>query len=131
MNSRNKGAAFERQVVNMIKDYLGYDCKRNLMQTAEGGHDLIGVPGYAIECKRYRSISHADLEKFWSQCVRQAHAVELTPCLIVKPDRQPIRVYVPWGGPGWDSYVWDDFNCAAGISFEMFCAIAREGIDGK
>lgn len=128
VNGRNKGAAFERQIAGMLRDQLGIDCKRNLMQTAEGGHDLIGLPGFAIECKRYAVISHGKLDKFWAQCVSQAQRVDLTPCLIVKGDRQPVRVFIPWSGLGWDAYQWDNFNCAAEISFELFCAIVREGL---
>lgn len=128
IDSRNKGASFERQVASLLNDHLGIECKRNLMQTAEGGHDLIGVPGFAVECKRYAQVSHAKLERFWLQCVSQAQRVGLTPCLIVKADRQPIRVFIPWSGLGWDAYQWEHFHCTAEISFELFCAIVREGL---
>ena len=129
-NGRAKGKAFEREVANLIKDHTGFDVKRNLMQTAEGGHDLLGVPGFAIECKRYASVKHGDLLKFWQQTVKQARQISQTPCLIVKEDRQPIRVYIVWTGIlGMGAYDWDDFNCTAGISMELFCAILTDGVD--
>lgn len=131
-NGRAKGKSFEREVANVIKDRTGFDVKRNLMQTAEGGHDLLGVPGFAIECKRYASVKHGDLVKFWGQTVRQARAIGQAPCLIVKGDRQPIRVYVVWTGLlGMGAYDWDDFHCAAGISIDLFCAILTDGVDAS
>mgnify|MGYP001108127695 FL=1 len=123
--SRRKGAAFEREIANLIKDHLGLDAKRNLMQTAEGGHDLLGVSGWAIECKRYASIKPADLRKFWEQTVMQAHYVNALPCLITKADRQPIQVHIQWMGPGSDCYG-DSIQGVATISFELWCGIVRE-----
>ena len=136
--SRNKGAAFEREVAGMIRDELGFDCKRNLMQTAEGGHDLLGVPGWAIECKRYAKITPALLQGFWIQAVRQARAVRLTaqhwkcrPVLITKADRQPVQVHIWWMGPAMDAYDDEDFHGVATISFGQWCAIVRETLDLK
>ena len=123
--SRRKGAAFEREIANLIKDHLGLDAKRNLMQTAEGGHDLLGVSGWAIECKRSASIKPADLRKFWEQTVMQAHDVDALPCLITKADRQPIQVHIQWMGPGSDCYG-DSIQGVATISFELWCGIVRE-----
>jgi Holliday junction resolvase len=128
-NSRNKGAAFEREVVNLIKDCLGFDCKRNLDQTRDGGHDLLGVPGWAVECKRYAQVKHGDLTRFWEQTVDQAIKAGARPCLIVKEDRQPIMVFVDWDGPGKDAYDSFDFNSAAQISFDLWCSIVRETLD--
>lgn len=126
--SRRKGAAFEREVANLIKDHLGLDAKRNLMQTAEGGHDLLGVSGWAIECKRYASIKPADVRKFWEQTVMQAHYVEALPCLITKADRQPIQVHIQWMGPGSDCFG-DSIQGVATISFELWCGIVRETLN--
>jgi len=126
--SRRKGAAFEREIANLIKDHLGLDAKRNLMQTAEGGHDLLGVSGWAIECKRYASIKPADVRKFWEQTVMQAHYVEALPCLITKADRQPIQVHIQWMGPGSDCFG-DSIQGVATISFELWCGIVRETLN--
>ena len=54
-NSRTKGATFEREVVNIIKEVLGEQVKRNLDQWRDGGHDIALGP-YMIECKRRASI---------------------------------------------------------------------------
>jgi Holliday junction resolvase len=129
--SRRKGAAFEREVVHMIRDDLGFDAKRNLMQTAEGGHDLIGVPGWAIECKRYATVVPSDLKTFWLQTVTQAEAVGCRPCLIVKQDRKPVQVFIAWAGIGSDCFEQSDFNAAAQISWGLFCGIVRETLNSE
>jgi hypothetical protein len=126
MNSRNKGHKFEREVVNLIKDNLGIDAKRNLMQTAEGGFDVLGVPRWAIECKRYKQAKRSDLIKFWEQTYSQALRVGCWPALIVKEDRQPIDVYISWLGPAKDAYHEEDFTGVARISFDLWCCIVRE-----
>ena len=39
-SQRTKGAAFEREVVNIIKEALGEQVKRNLDQWRDGGHEI-------------------------------------------------------------------------------------------
>jgi Holliday junction resolvase len=129
--SRRKGAAFEREIANMIRDDLGLEAKRNLMQTAEGGHDLLGVPGWALECKRYASCTASDYKCFWMQTVTQAEAVGCKPALIVKQDRKPIQVFISWGGLGSDCFEQSDFNAAAQISWDLFCGIVRETLNSE
>ena len=128
-NSRRKGAAFEREVAALIRDHLGFDCKRNLEQYQAGGDDLSGVPGWSIECKRYAAVKHGDLRLFWLQCEAQAAAKGDRPVLIVKADRQPIQVYTSWLGPGSDCFEQSDFNSVACISFELWCGIVRETLE--
>lgn len=124
--SRRKGAAFEREVAKMIRDNLGYECKRNLEQYQQGGDDLSGVPGWSIECKRYAICVPSDIKTFWLQCEAQASARGLRPVLIVKQDRKPIQVFINWVGPGSDCYEQFDFNSVAEISFDLWCGIVRE-----
>lgn len=50
-SQRTKGAAGEREVCHLIRDTLGFDAKRNLTQTREGGFD-IAVGPYRLEVKR-------------------------------------------------------------------------------
>jgi len=49
INSRNKGAAGEREVAKIIENLLGLECKRNLDQWRSGGFDLEG-PGLITNC---------------------------------------------------------------------------------
>ena len=124
--SRRKGATFEREIAGMIRDHLGYDCKRNLEQYQQGGDDLSGVPGWSIECKRYATCVPSDIKAFWLQCEAQAAAKGLRAVLFVKQDRKPIQVYINWIGPGHDCYEQHDINSVAQISFELWCGIVRE-----
>ena len=50
-SQRTKGAAGEREVVNIIRDTLGLEVFRNLNQTREGGCD-INLPPFCVEVKR-------------------------------------------------------------------------------
>lgn len=129
--SRRKGAAFEREIANMIRDDLGLDAKRNLMQTAEGGHDLLGVPGWAIECKRYASCTPSDYKTFWLQASTQAESVGCRPALIVKQDRKPVQVFINWMGLGSDCFEQSDFDAVAQISWGLFCGIVREALNSE
>ena len=58
--SRNKGAAGERELIHAIEEWTGIRLERNLAQSFGGGHDLIGLDHWAIECKRYAEITDAD-----------------------------------------------------------------------
>ena len=55
-SSRTKGATFEREICIQIRETLGVDAKRNLVQTREGGGDIL-LAGYVLECKRRAKIA--------------------------------------------------------------------------
>lgn len=57
-SQRRKGAAGERELAKLFADELGVQTCRNLEQSRDGGCDL-DMPGFAIECKRHKSISVA------------------------------------------------------------------------
>lgn len=57
INSRQKGAAAERELANILKEY-GYEAKRG--QQFHGGSDspdVVGLPGFHIEVKRVQAFS--------------------------------------------------------------------------
>lgn len=57
MNSRNKGAAGERELANILKAY-GYDTRRGQQYCgANGDADVVGLPGIHIECKRVERLN--------------------------------------------------------------------------
>lgn len=57
MNSRNKGAAGERELANILKGY-GYDTRRGQQYCgANGDADVVGLPGIHIECKRVENLN--------------------------------------------------------------------------
>lgn len=57
INSRQKGAAAERELANILKEH-GYDAHRG--QQFHGGGDspdVVGLPGYHIEAKRVEAFA--------------------------------------------------------------------------
>ena len=121
--SRNKGAAFEREVARMIYDHLGIEVKRNLEQYQRRGlGDLVGWPGVVIECKRHAEATRADVSRWWLETQAEAVATDARPVLIYKADRQPVRVVV--SAPDFiDGVV---FPWPVEMCFEAFCEVARE-----
>lgn len=124
-NGRHKGAAFEREVANMIDHYLGVRVKRDLEQYRESLHgDLIGLDGWVIECKRYAMANgghhHAD---WWAQVYGAALSCGQEPVLIYKYDRAGINCVVRLGLINKD-YAGMDYT--ATISFEAWAMLVRE-----
>lgn len=129
-NGRAKGLNFERDIRRLIIDQLGFDdVKRDLEQYRSGDRgDIIGVPGWVVECKRYsadRGSSGSYRPEWWEQVTSAANAQCSEPVLIYKYDRQPIRcvVYLSSINP---EYIMKDYT--ATISFEAWCMLVREGL---
>ena len=58
VNSRNKGAAGERELAKILREY-GYDCRRGQQYSgANGDADVVGLNGIHIECKRVQKVKH-------------------------------------------------------------------------
>lgn len=69
MNSRNKGAAGERELAAKLREY-GYNCRRGQQYSgANGDADVTGLPGVHIECKRVEKLNLYDA---MAQAVRDA-----------------------------------------------------------
>lgn len=63
MNSRNKGAAGERELAAKLREY-GYECRRGQQYCgANGDADVVGLPGVHIECKRVEKLNLYDAMK--------------------------------------------------------------------
>ena len=129
INSRAKGAAAERQFCKDLAEHLGdamtEPLKRNLEQTRKGGHDIVGLDGYAIEIKRYRVIKEGDIARFWAQAVDQAKRVSSTPVLAYREDFCSWRVRIPWGfmmDEEWD----EDVDFTIEVSLKAFASLIRE-----
>ena len=52
INSKNKGARFERTIASKLKEY-GYEARRTQQYCGNTGEasDVVGLPGIHIECK--------------------------------------------------------------------------------
>lgn len=100
VNSRNKGAAFERVIVRLINDFcehrgLDETVKRNLDQYQSKGMADIYWRNFAIECKCYagKGTTFAQ-EKWWTQACESA-GDKLIPVLIYKYNRNKPRYVLP------------------------------------
>lgn len=93
--SRNKGQRGEREVIAILQPivnrvYADYNIvapvlQRNLMQTMEGGCDIIGLDDFAIEVKRCETFC---IPSWWRQTLKQT-----------KKDQIPVLFYRKnWSG---------------------------------
>ena len=88
---RRKGKVGELELVRLLRELLGANVARNLEQSRQGGADLLGLPGWAIEVKR---AARARLSEWWLQTCTQAEVTGQRPALFYRLDRQPWRVVV-------------------------------------
>lgn len=123
-HSRNKGAAFEREIAKMISEHLGITVKRDLEQVRESDHgDLTGLNGWSIECKRYASGNTAP-HAWWEQACRAAYTAECLPVLIYKFDRRNIVCRVPFDA--FDINNTHDWKYYVEMDFPTWCYLVRE-----
>lgn len=105
VNIRTKGATAEREVadalnavINKVRSELGFQpiaapqVKRNLMQSMEGGCDLVGTFEWAIEVKRHETPS---VNTWWKQCAASAKTLRKCPVLVYRASRSPWKVCLP------------------------------------
>jgi len=102
INSRTKGASFERSCITSINEFFlqnNFDvtCKRNLDQYQEADQaDVSGFPFHSVECKHYKeSSSGAYKPEWWRQVCKSAEAEGTIPVLIFKFNRVPTKVAIP------------------------------------
>lgn len=88
---RRKGKAGELELARLLREHLGADVARNLEQSRQGGADLLGLPGWAVEVKR---AAQARLSEWWLQTCQQAESTGQRPALFYRLDRQPWRCVV-------------------------------------
>ena len=96
-NSREKGAAFEREIAADLHKLTGIKFERNLEQYRKAGQgDLItDDPSwpFMIECKR--AGENTSFPAWQRQAIAQAEATGQLPCVIYRLDRKPARALVP------------------------------------
>lgn len=94
MNSRNKGAAGERELSHVLQGY-GFNCRRGQQYCgANGDADVVGLPGIHIECKRVECLNISEAMK---QAVRDADAAEV-PAVFHRKNREGWLVTVTLDG---------------------------------
>lgn len=127
INSRTKGQSGEREVIHILREELGIEATRNLDQWRDGGSDILGLDGWAIEVKRAKQPL---LKSWWEQTVRQAGTTK-SPVLWYRLDRRYWRVIVPLHSITRDFGHNLDLAWTAEITPEAFCALVREEISER
>ena len=96
INSQRKGAGGEREFVAVLTEHFP-TCRflRNTYeQRLSGGTDIVGLPGFSIEVKRYRSGEWYKIG-WWQQVCNEADKTRTIPELAFRYDRRPWHVVVP------------------------------------
>ena len=95
INSRNKGAAFERQIANaLIADLnLQNPVKRILEQTRTKELPDLTLGTWCIECKAYGAGAEPRPD-WWDQVLASSSGQGLKPALVYKFNNRPIKVRV-------------------------------------
>lgn len=89
INSKQKGARFERQLSGLLREEYGYDCHRSAQYCGKTGEapDVVGLPGVHIEAKHQEKMYLYD----WvAQAVRDAK--NLLPAVFHKKNNADILV---------------------------------------
>ena len=89
VNSRRKGAEFERKIAGMLRDYGYTDSRRGQQYCgANGDADVVGLPGIHIEAK---AVERLNLYDAMAQSKRDKKAGEI-PVVIHKKNHCKILV---------------------------------------
>ena len=123
INSRNKGAQFERDIAKILNEFfieegIDYQTKRNLDQYQQKDLCDLDMPFFAVECKFYKE---GDLLRpaWWTQVCKSSNGK--IPALIYKFNRRPIRVCVPLSAINLDWEV--DHSKVAVLSMDDFLSV--------
>jgi hypothetical protein len=122
-SSRRKGKRGELEVAALLRDLLGAAVVRNLTQARDGGHDLIGIPGWAVEVKRAATPRIAE---WWKQAAGQANGCR--PALLYHVDRYPWRAVLALADavPGFEGQSREGLTWTLETSLEVFTALVRQ-----
>lgn len=86
MNSRQKGAAGEREAGHVLTEILGLPCRRGRQyQGSPDSPDVVGLPGLHLEVKR---VEHLNLAAAMDQATHDAGGAEV-PVVMHRRNRGP------------------------------------------
>lgn len=89
VNSRAKGARFERTLASKLREY-GYECRRGQQFCgANGDADVVGLPGIHIEAKAQETMR---LYEWVSQAKRDSNGTGRLPAVFHKKNNAEILV---------------------------------------
>lgn len=133
-NSRVKGAAFERQVANLLHDELGIKFERILDQTRTRHlADLRPVDcddfPFVIECKRYESGPFQ--QAWWDQACTAALVAGKLPIVVYRFDRQDLRARMHLDAvKSSGKYEWPTNDLQIDVDQRALFYICRESLPG-
>lgn len=89
VNSKAKGARFERNLASRFREY-GYDCRRGQQYCGKNGDaDVVGLPGLHIEAKHQETMR---LYEWMSQAKRDCEGTGRLPAVFHKKNNAAILV---------------------------------------
>ena len=123
--SRDKGAQFERDVQDLARAHGFTTARRAFASGAQGGPDLTGIPGVAIECKRQERVN---LPAWWRQAVAVGSVLA-----VVTPDgradgERGMGVAFADGGDGADDGGAEGARAEAGAAVDIDANFDRKKI---
>lgn len=91
VNSKQKGARFEREVANAFKDAGFTEARRSAQYCGNTGEaaDVMGVPELWIECKHYKD---KEWDDEWYAQAKRDRPLGQVPIVIHKTDRRKTKV---------------------------------------
>lgn len=102
MNSRNKGAAGEREIAGILRGY-GYRARRGQQYSgANGDADVVGLPGIHIEVKRreklniYDAVDQSKRDRKPDELSTVFHRKNHCEWLVTMPLDEWMKIYREW-----------------------------------
>ena len=91
INSKRKGARFERELASIFRDYGYKNARRTEQYCGKTGDasDVVGLPGIHIEAKHQETMQ---LYKWMAQAVRDSENTDKLPCVFHKKNYSDILV---------------------------------------
>jgi len=118
---RTKGQVGEREAAALISQHTGWQVRRRV-RNAHGDSDLVGVPGWSLEIKRYARGTRSDVQGWWRQCLEQSGSKR--PVLFYRFDR------CEWRAVWLLSDQWREFDWTVDGSVPLWASVARDGVLG-
>ena len=124
VNSRAKGANFEREIGNLLVKDLGLKnpVKRILEQTRTKELPDLMLGRWCIECKRYGDGSEPSAD-WWNQVLIASRNDNQIPALVYKFNRKPLKVRILASSINTEI---ENQDITADLSWEDFISIIKE-----
>ena len=124
INSRTKGANFEREIGNLLQEKLSLTnpVKRILEQTRTKELPDLKMGRWCIECKRYGDGSEPSAD-WWNQVLIASRNDNQIPALVYKFNRKPLKVRILASSINTEI---ENQDITVDLSWEDFISIIKE-----